>query len=243
MLAGIRIHTRRLLSTICLLLFASYCSAQYEVSSGIDLSYPVLINGSNSKLNYGQISFGMQFGIAYKPEETQFFPILKFSFGRTRLPLQQFGHNVVALNFDYINVMVNENYIVRFRNSELFIYGGIGFSYLMQKGITIAGTGGETMQANIDSTANVDHIFPAMNVGFEYNYGESAGKDLYLTMGLNFQYILLLSGLNTYAITVDETHYVQQHYESSLTGNLISPGFYIAIHYLLRNHKKSSMYL
>jgi len=214
-----------------------------ELSSGIDLSYPILINSTNAKLNYGQISFGLRFGIAYKPAETQFFPILTAAFGRTRLPLQQFGENVVFLNYDYLNVMLNENYIVRFPMSELFIYGGIGFTDLTQKGIGIAGTGGEAMQATIDSIKYASSVFPAVNIGFEYNYGESAGKDLYLTMGLNFQYVLLLAERNTYYITVDEHYGLINSYKSSLTGNLISPGFYIAIHYLLHVHKKSGMYL
>ena len=194
-------------------------------------------------MNYGQISFGIRAGIAYKPEETQFFPILNLSYGRTRLPLQQFGKNVAALNFNYINVMLNENFIVTFPKSQLFIYGGIGFSYLINRGITVAGTGGETMQATIDSTANINKAFPAMNIGFEYNYGESTGKDLYLTMGLNFQYILLLAGRNTYYINITEPGNNNYPYHASLTGNVIIPQFYIAIHYKMHRKRGSSMYL
>ena len=242
MISILKTITRNLSILICLLLPAFYCNGQIELSTGIDLNYPLLINSNNTKLNYGQISFGMRFGVAYKPPETQFFPILNVSFGRTRLPLKQFGTNVAALNFNYLNVMLNENYIVRFTNSELFIYGGVGFSYLIKKGITIAGTGGETMQATIDSTANLSNAFPAMNIGFEYNYGESAGKPLYITMGLNFQYILLLKDRNSYFITIDQKGGATD-YRADLSGNLVSPGFYLAIHYLLKVHKKSSFYL
>jgi len=202
-----------------------------------------LLNPNNSKLNYGQISFGLRFGIAYKPAETQFFPILTAAFGRTRLPLKQFGQDVAFVNFDYLNVMLNENYIVRFTSSELFLYGGIGFTYLMKKGVGIAGPAGETMKASIDSTAYLTSTFPALNIGFEYNYGESAGKDLYLTMGLNFQYILLLSDRNTYYLNVDKPGNIHDKYTASLAGNVITPGFYIAIHYLLHVHKKGGMYL
>ena len=228
---------------VCLLLPVIYCSGQIELSSGFDINYPVLINSNNAKINYGQITFGVRVGIAYKPPETQFFPILNISFGRTRLPLKQFDENVAALNFDYLNVMLNENYVMRFPNSEVFLYGGVGFSYLMRKGITIAGAGGEAMQAAIDSTGNITSVSPAMNIGIEYNYGESAGKPLYLTMGLNFQYILLLPDRNFYSITVDERNGIINNYSANLTGNIISPGFYIAIHYLLNVHKKSGMYL
>ena len=236
-------YIRQVISIIILLLSSCYCKAQIELSTGFDLSYPVLLNSENKMLNAGQISFGVRAGIAYKPDETQFFPILNLSYGRTRLPLQQFGQNVAALNFNYLNAMLNENFIVTFPKSQLFIYGGIGVSYLVNKGITVAGTGGETMHASIDSTANINKAFPAMNLGFEYNYGESTGKDLYLTIGINFQYILLLAGRNTYYINVAEPGYKQYNYQSSLTGNVISPDFYIAIHYKMRKKKGNSMYL
>jgi len=234
----------QLLIAICLLSSSMYCSGQYEVSSGFDLSYPELINHYNTKMNYGQISFGAKVGIAYKPPETQFFPILNFSFGRTRLPLLQFNDaDVAALNFNYINVMINENYIVRFPQSEVFIYGGIGFSNLTRKSISLAGSGTGGMQATVDSTNYITTAFPAINLGFEYNYGQSAGKDLYLTMGLNFQYILLLADRDIYHITIRETYNNFVPYTANLSGNLITPSFYIALHYLLHKHSKSKMYL
>jgi hypothetical protein len=236
----------RSLSIIALLFATTVCYAQIELTSGIDMSYPFLVNSSNTMLNYGQLTFGLKVGVAYKPENTQFFPILNVSFGRTRLPLVQFNHNVAALNFNYLNVMANENFVVRFNSAnELFLYGGIGFSYLMNKGITVAGAGGGTMQAAIDSTDNINNVFPAMNIGFEYIYGESTGKDLYLGMGINVQYILLLAERNTYHVTIDEPNYQFQNLNASLTGNVISPGFYIALHYIMHplKRKKSSMYL
>ena len=236
-------YIRQATGIVFFLLLSCYCNAQIELSTGFDASYPELLNSNNTKVNYGQISFGVRVGVAYKPEETQFFPILNLSYGRTRLPLKQFGKNIAALNFNYLNVMLNENFVVTFPKSQLFIYGGIGFSYLINKGITIAGSGGETMQGYIDSTANVNKAFPAMNIGFEYNYGESTGKDLYLTMGINFQYILLLAGRNTYNIHVAEPGNIVNYYQTSLTGNLISPGFYIAIHYKMHIKKGNSMYL
>ena len=236
-------YIRQVAGIMCFLLFSCYCNAQIELSTGFDLSYPELQNSNNTSINYGQISFGIRAGIAYKPEDVQFFPILNLSYGRTRLPIKQFGDNVAALNFNYINVMLNENFVVTFPRSQLYIYGGIGFSYLTERGITVAGSGGQTMQASIDSSLNVNKAFPAMNIGFEYNYGESTGKDLYLTMGINFQYILLLAGRNTYYINVAEPGNKYYSYQSSLTGNVISPDFYIAIHYKMHRRKGSSMYL
>ena len=228
---------------LSLVLSGFICRAQYEVSSGIDLSYPLLINKYNKNLNYNQISFGMRFGIAYKPPETQFFPILNLSFGRCRLPLLQLNKDVVALNFNYINVMLNENFILRFTNSEVFIYGGIGFTNLKRKSLAVTGPGSAELTTTIDSVKNVTNMLPAINIGVEYNYGESAGKDLYLTMGLNFQYIMLLTERNDYYLTVRQSAINLVPYTASLTGNLITPSFYIAIHYLLHHNKKSKMYL
>ena len=233
----------RILSVIGLLFAATNSHAQWEVSSGIDMSYPILLNSNNTVPNYGQISFGLRFGVAYKPEDVQFFPILTTAFGRTRLPLKQYGTgNVAAINFNYINVMLNEYFVVHFPKSELFIYGGIGFSHLTNKGLVLAGDRAGTMKGTIDSSANVNTMFPAMNLGFEYIWGESTGKDLYLSMGLNFQYILLLDGRNTYYISINDPQNGISHYTASLTGNVISPGFYIAIHYIM-HHKKGGMYL
>ena len=223
----------------CLLLSSVYSKGQIEVSSGIDITYPVLLNSYNSNLNYGQFSFGLRFGVAYKPEETQFFPILNLSLGRTRLPLTDFGpDDVAALNFNYLNLLLNENYIVNFPNWQLFIYGGIGFSHLSQKGLKLLGPSAESMQSQIDSTKYLSSTFPAMNIGFEYNDAKAIGKDLYLTMGIDFQYILLLSDRNNYYITIKEPGNVVKSYSPSLVGNVISPGAYIAIHYLLPHLKK-----
>ena len=235
--------TSRFIVTLCLLLSATRCNAQIELSTGIDLNYPLLINSNNSKLNYGQLGFGLNFGIAYKPAETQFFPVLKTSFGRTRLPLKDYNESIAVLNFNYLNEMLNENFIVHFTNSELFIYGGIGFSYLARKGIAMTGPGGGALNAGIDSAKDISQVFPAINIGFEYNYGESAGKDLYLTMGINFQYILLLNDRNNYYFYVNNPGVGRTNYDVSLSGNAITPGFYIALHYLLHIHKKGGMYL
>jgi len=220
---------------LCLLtfLFAVQGRAQIEVQTGIDMLYPVLINKDNSKLSYGQLGFGLRAGVCYKPENIQFFPMLNVAFGRTKLPLKEVGKNVVAINTNYLNVMLNENFVVPFRNSELYIYGGVGFSYLMRKGLVVSGSRGETQRAYIDSVVNKGSIFPAVNLGFEYNYGESAGKPLYITMGINFQYIMLLKDRNTYYITLDQRTTVDS-YKAEMVGNVISPGFYLALHYVIR---------
>jgi len=228
---------------ICLLLSSGTSWGQYEVSSGIDISYPLLTNKYTKKLNYGQLSFGLRAGIAYKPPETQFFPILNVSLGRCRLPLLQLNQNVAALNFNYINVMLNENFILRFPTSEVFIYGGIGITNLNRKTLVFTGPGYSNLEATIDSVKDVTNLFPALNIGLEYNYGESAGKDLYITMGLNFQYIMLLADRNNYYLSVRQSSPNYLPYSASFSGDVIAPSFYLAIHYLLHHNKKSKMYL
>jgi len=232
-------NIRHLLLCLVFISLSTVSHAQIELSSGIDMSYPMLINSSNAKLNYGQISFGLKAGIAYKPSETQFFPIFNLSFGRTRLPLKQLGKNVACANFDYLNAMLNENYIIKTRNGELYFYGGIGVTFLFSRTLT---TTDDQSQVTLDSTANVGHAFPAINLGLEYVYGESVGRKLYLSLGINVQYTLLLTGRNTYYMSVYEPHVYVTNVVGNLSGNMISPGFYIAVHYRLGG-SKSSFYL
>lgn len=234
---------KRLPGAVVLLFLSFFSYGQIELSSGIDINYPFLVNANNTKLSYGQITFGFNLGVAYKPPETQFFPVLKSGFGRTRLPLKQFGRNVAVLNCDYINEMLNANLVLRFPNSQVFIYGGIGFSYLKNRGLKIAGAGGDAMESFIDSSANVNKIFPAINVGFEVNSGVSADKELYLTWGINLQSILLLQDRNTYYITVRQQGNNTTKYTAGLTGFVVSPGAYVSLHYLLHLKKKHSFYL
>ncbi len=152
------------------LLFSCYCSAQTELSAGIDLGYPQLITNNNTVINAGEISSGFHAGIAYKPEELQFFPGLNLSYGNIWLPLQQGGKDIADLKFNYINVMVNENFAINFPRSQLVIYGGIGFLHLAEKGIPVADRNAKTMLASIDSTANVSKTFSAMNIGWSTGY-------------------------------------------------------------------------
>jgi hypothetical protein len=234
---------RYLLAGVMCLLGAAGAKAQIELSNGIEMSYPFLFNSSNSKINYGQITFGLRGGIAYKPSQTQFFPILNVSFGRTRLPLYDYNDKDVAvINFNYLGLMLNENYIVNFPQSQLYIYGGIGMTGLFRQGLGLAGKGSGAQEIHLDSTANTNRIFPALNIGFEYVYGESVNRRLYLGIGINFQYTLLLANSNTYYATVHEDAYTYNSFKASMTGNVLSPGFYIALHYMI-GHKHSSMYL
>ena len=105
------------------------------------------------------------------------------------------------------------------------------------------GPGYSNLEATIDSVKDVTNLFPAMNIGLEYNYGESAGKDLYITMGLNFQYIMLLADRNNYYLSVRQSSINNVPYSASFSGDVIAPSFYLAIHYLLHHNKKSKMYL
>ena len=222
------------------LLYSCYCNAQIELSAGIGLGYPQLITNNNTVINAGEISSGLHAGIAYKPQELQFFPALNLSYGNIWLPLQQGGKDIADLKFNYINVMVNENFTVNFTRSQLLIYGGIGFLHLAEKGIPVADRNAKTTPASIDSTANVSKTFPAMNIGVEYRV--HTDKNCYLGIGINFQCMLLLAGRNTYYLTITEPGNNSYNYQSSLSGSLVNPVVYLAIHYKV-HRKKGSMYL
>ena len=108
---------RYALATCLAVIILALCSApaanaQIELSNSIDLGYPVLINKYNQNLFYEQLAVGMRFGVSYKPNATQFYPTLDFSFGRTRLPLKQFENNVVYLNANYLNLMLKGNFVM-----------------------------------------------------------------------------------------------------------------------------------
>jgi hypothetical protein len=216
-----------------MLSLAQFCMAQVELSTGIEFGYPMLIN-NNKLVDAGQISSGLKFGVTYKPEEVQFFPTLDCSFGNSRLPLQHMGEHITSLEFNYLNVMLNETYVIRHPRTQLFLYGGIGFSRLKERGV--APGGNETIVTTIDSTLNINKVFPAMNIGFAFDLSEPNDKMLYMTIGVNFRYTFLPPGHNTYYVTVAEQGNNINNRETSLTGNLIRPDFYIAVHCKL--HKK-----
>ncbi len=243
--------TIRLWLLVLMLMIAALpvCNAQVEVSSGIDMSYPLMFNKYNQRLNYGQISFGVRLGVSYKPQGTQFFPTLNYTFGRTRLPLQQIGTNVACENFNYQNVMLNGNYVITFNNqNSLYIIGGIGFMDYARAGATLSGKGGEASNINIDSVSNITKIFPSIGLGMEYVYGDAVNQKLYMSLGLNFQYIIFLQNDNYYHLTVEDYNLQKTvAYSTYLSGHAIIPTFYITLHYLLGKEiifwkKKDSRY-
>ena len=225
------------LRVMSLLLSSYYGTAQINLCAGIDLSYPEVVTHNNTIINSGQLSDGLHVGIAYRPEDLQFSPALKIAYGRTRLPLQQAGENVAALNFNYLNIMIGENFSLPFHQNELLIYGGIGIACLIEKGV--APSGNQTIVTTIDSMTNISKAFPSLNIGVDYSI--ITNKSFYLSVGINLNYTLLLSGHNTYDITVTEQGNNIHHYQSSLVGNLVSPGVSVAMHHKL--HKRKSMYL
>ncbi len=232
------------------LLFTNYAQAQIEVSSGIDITYPLLLNQYNSRLNYNQFNAGMHFGISYKPANTQFFPTLDFAVGRTRYPITQFENNDAYINFNYTNLVLNGNFVVAVREyNTLYLIGGIGFSQLNQKGVGISGSNGDAMSINLDSTKNLDKRFPLISLGFEYVYGEKdSHRPVYLSFGFKVQYTYLFAERNTYFVSVQDAQRNYLHLQGSLIGRVYTPLFYVSIHYMLGNSimfwkKKNSMYL
>lgn len=232
------------------LLSPALVKAQVEISPGIDMSFPVLLNSNNTNLYYKQLSFGVHLGISYKPTNTQFFPTLNYAIGQTVLPLKQFEKNVSDLAFLYQNVILNGNLVVTFENNNsLYLIGGIGFSYLKPRFPEVSGTNGLAMEVHIDSTKNSNTIFPAMSLGFEYVYGGSVNRNIYLSLGITFQYTILFAQQNTYYETVIDAQQKHVPIVADLSGNLITPNFNITLHYLLGKSiifwqkKKSSFYL
>jgi len=229
-------------NVLSFVLFSCCCHGQIELSGGIELGYPELLNSNYTLVNSGQITYGLRGGIAWRPVEAAFFPSLDAGYGRTRLPLQASGINVAALDFNYANATLNENYAVMQRRGQLLLSAGIGFSYLTERAITRPGSAARTVQASIDSAANISKVFPAMGIGVAYDFGASAEKHTYVTIGVSLQYKLLPAGRNTYYINVTETGNSSNNYQAGLTGNLFIPGFYVVVHYKVRKNK-SGMYL
>jgi hypothetical protein len=211
-----------------------------ELSGGTGMGYPQVLTARHNMINAGELSAGLGTGICYKPKETRFFPSLNISLHRERLPLQVSGNNIAALRFNCLDISLNENYTVTFSKSQLLIYAGIGLSRLTEKGV--APSGNETTQTTIDSTANISTLFPALNIGFEYNPNENTDNTLYMSIGINFQYSFLYEERNNYYITVAEPGNNTYHYQSGLSGSIICPNLYIVLHYKVHK-KKSSMYL
>ncbi len=208
--------------------------AQIELSSSINFGFPILINNYNQNLFYGQLAAGMKLGVSYKPNETQFYPTLEFAFGRTRLPIQQFESNVAYLSSNYMNVMAKANFVMNvFGENTLFLGLGIGLDHLNTKAIGVSGTNGGMMRAVIDSTSNINKFAPAVALGLEYVYGESVGKQLYMSVGADVHATLLLQDQNEYAITIHDATNNILNYNSALEGKLITPDFHITLHYML----------
>ncbi len=206
--------------------------AQLEFSNSIDLGFPVLLNKYNQNLYYKQLALGMRFGISYKPNATQFYPTLDFSFGRTRLPLVQFQQNVAALNFNYLNLMLKGNFVMNvFGENTLFLNMGIGFDRLKQKGPAITGKDAGQMKIFEDSAVNVTKIFPCVGVGLEYVYGESVGRPIFLSVGVNVRATLLFDGNNTYYVSGTNAQGNNFYEQGSLTGRVFTPDFHITLHY------------
>jgi len=225
-------------------------NAQIEVASGIDMSFPLLLNSNNTNLYYKQLSFGIRLELSYKPENTQFFPTFYYSLGQTILPLKQFENNVSTLAFRYENFILNGNLVVTFaNNNSIYFIGGIGITNLKEKFPGVSGPNGLAMNSHVDSTSNITKVFPAMSLGLEYVYGGSVNRKVYMSLGLTVQYTILFAGENNYFLTIVDNKQRFVPIASSITGNLIVPNFNITLHYLLGKgiifwqKKKSSFYL
>jgi len=234
---------------LCMLLPAKL-QAQIELSSGIDMSYPLMFNSNNNKLYFNQLSFGIRAGISYKPTGTQFFPTLYYSIGQTHLPLKDIGSNVSSLAMKYQNLILNGNIVLTLENNNnLYITVGIGLSDLKTKYPDLSGPNYLAMSSHIDSTGNIITTNPAIALGFEYVYGGAVNRNVYLSLGCSIMDVILLDKRNTYKVSVTDAHNVTQTFIADLAGHAIVPNFNITLHYMLGKEiifwqkKKSSYYL
>ena len=220
---------------ISLLLLTSFtANGQFEVSANLELGYPFMTNQYNSKVLYNQLTPGVRLGVSYKPENTQFFPTLHYAFGRTKLPLRQLGKNVAALELNYQNLMLSGNLVFHYEDySQLYIYTGIGVVQLKKKGLVVSGKDGNLITAKIDSSANIDKRYPAINLGFEYVVGNTAQNNIYISVGANIQYWYFVTNRNNYFLDITEANGTSYITESALTGGAFVPYFYMSLHYML----------
>ena len=128
--------------------------------------------------------------------------------------------------------MINEYCGADYAN-RLVLNAGIGATYMNCRGA--APSGNETRQTSIDSTANITQIFPAVNLGLEY----AAYKTEHFSVGfgLSIRYNLLFEAKNNYYITVSEPGNKIYDYTTNLSGQLVTPGLYVAAHYNIHSKK------
>ena len=208
---------------------------QVEVSANLELGYPFMTNQYNSKLLYNQLTPGVRLGLSYKPEDTQFFPTLHYTFGRTKLPLRELGKNVAVMELNYQNLMLSGNFVIHYEDySQLYIYGGIGVVQLKNKGLVVSGRNGNLITAKIDSSANIDKRYPAINLGFEYVVGNTMDNNIYISVGANVQYWYFVTNRNNYFLDITEANGNSYVTESALTGHAFVPYFYMSLHYMLK---------
>lgn len=227
-------HLLRILTVTCMLMTPVGTHAQMEVSANLELGYPFLTNKYNSRLLYNQLTPAVRLGMSYKPENTQFFPTLHYAFGRTKLPLKEIGKNVAVLELNYQNLMLSGNFVIQYENADqLYIYGGIGVVQLKNKGIDVSGSNGHNIKARVDSTANIDKRYPAINLGVEYAVGNIRDNMIYISIGANVQYWYFVTNRNNYFLDITEPDGNSYIAESSLTGHAFIPYFYMSLHCML----------
>lgn len=233
----------RLIILSLFLLTPFYSQAQLEASANIELGAPYLRNDFNEKLYYGQFTVGMRLGISYKPQNTQFFPTLHYAFGQTKLPLKQLdGRNVAFKRFNYQNLMLSGNLVFNHEErNQLYLYTGIGLVALNDKGTNIYGPDRNKMEVRIDSTANLEKRYPAMNLGFEYVMGANDyNNPIYISIGLVVQYWYMYPSptRNYYRLELQDATSTT-YPETYLYGHVFVPFFYMSLHYMLNRETLS----
>jgi hypothetical protein len=167
-----------------------------------------------------------------------------------RLPLKQFDENVLAVNTNYLNLLINQNIVfnVGERGNEIYAIGGFGFARWNTKDVYIAGSNGDAEKVHLDSVRNIEKYFPALEIGIEYVYGGAVNSNLYISMGVNLEYIYLFPKMNDYYASVTNTIGNNIPLHGSVTGNAFIPSFSLCLHYLFGKNlmfwkKKDHFYL
>jgi len=88
------------------------------------------------------------------------------------------------------------------------------------------------MKIDLDSAENVTKFFPAMGVGLEYVYGESVGRNIYLSVGVNVHYTIMLQDENTYYVSVTDAQSKNLQLMGDVEGGAITTDFHITLHYM-----------
>lgn len=202
-----------------------------NISLGLQDNFPFLIN---DKIQYQKLSSsGGRLDIHYQPENSLFSPSI--SFGLTTIDLNpssiQFN-NALFIRFTNWNLMLNGHYTaLNLSKGQFTIYAGIGLSCLYESSVGIVND--NALMLSFDSTSPKLKLLPTIHIGCEYMRRISRNHPLFLGIGINISYTDIFNDKNSnYTLNVEDSQYNYYTLHAHLSGQLISPGFYLMAHYI-----------